>query len=1184
MKKIGNRLLTFMLVIAMLMPLFQQGALVARAEEEPLDQSMAITNLSGEPVDSGSSNQDIGQSFTAGRSGSLTKVAFYLKKGSTGLSDITVNLYQADGAGLATSNRLGQAVVSGDLVADDWDWVVFTFPTPIPVSKGQRYAAVMEAGSPVWVGVVKGSIYKDGVCLVGNSAKQDTTLPFWTYVAPEARMDQSVGSNYYQTFNAVSSSNKAGQSFIPSQSGYLTKISLFMVAYRGGETDDMTVTLRTVNQDGTPSEEILAQTALKGPVTSSDWREITFPSPPLVEAGKPYAIVLTSSTDPYYTYAIAQSISEAYENGRVFYGSGSSWHTEVGANGDLVFRTYVEPLSDTHLPSAILSMTPNYSEQATLNIVATDSGTASSGIKQVSYRINGGDIQSQAGDKATISITEDGYFLVEYWPEDNSGKIGQSYFANVHVDNKAPIATLTLIEGGVTVKGKVPLKGTVSDSHLLNWVLSFSEAGKEQWTALANGTNAVAEDLLTVWNTDRVSEGDYDVRLLATDRTGKSTASTILVHVKREATAIPGIDFVDLAWPTVEGAVNYDVTRGDDIIVYSGPATSYKHEGLSLNTEYTYNIYANFPGNISILWTTLSAKTRAGVPVTRVTLNKPTLALKAGGATGTLHATIQPENATNKTVSWSSSDPRVASVDNGVVTPLKQGTATITARTQDGGYEASAEVTVSAPPVTPPVTPPSLSPEELIRLANREAARVIADATDENTVEQQVSASIKRLSDLFAASKLKQQTELDLITDTADTVFAAMMDKWSQDIGDEDLVLEQTDSLLTEAFLPVLDDIATSEHADVDKTVAALANVLDTVIAKLGKHDVSDKWADKLGETMNALLDKVGMSESDDRHIEDLADRIERFASAIEKIETSLDDKASRFELEKTFRIELSGDLGSRTDKRVKRTDVEQEPFATLSREVVKASEKNRINLAVSSEGDGGVRLSHALFEKHGSDAFTIYLFERDNLKTPSSLAHASDQYQFGLKSGGEEISQFDKGSVRITLPYDTKSKYLSAYRYDEAKKSWKLLTTSNGKSVDVKKKGKQASFDIEQTGIFLVADTGVQSISVTPKRASLLPGEKLQLTVTGKLYDRSQQDLTSEESGTVYASNSGSITVDQNGLIQIEEDANTGKRASITVKNGNKSAKVSITVATVKSIAVTAKKKIGETGRHFAA
>jgi endoglucanase len=61
-----------------------------------------------------------------------------------------------------------------------------------------------------------------------------------------------------------------------------------------------------------------------------------------------------------------------------------------------------------------------------------------------------------------------------------------------------------------------------------------------------------------------------------------------------------------------------------------------------------------------------------------------------------LTATVTPSNATNKSVTWSSSAPAVASVSNtGLVTGLAQGSATITARTADGGFTASSSIVVS---------------------------------------------------------------------------------------------------------------------------------------------------------------------------------------------------------------------------------------------------------------------------------------------------------------------------------------------------------------------------------------------------------------------------------------------------------------------------------------------------------
>ncbi|EST55604.1 hypothetical protein T458_07720 [Brevibacillus panacihumi W25] len=83
------------------------------------------------------------------------------------------------------------------------------------------------------------------------------------------------------------------------------------------------------------------------------------------------------------------------------------------------------------------------------------------------------------------------------------------------------------------------------------------------------------------------------------------------------------------------------------------------------------------------------------VPVTKVTLTPQTLTLTVGEESATLQATITPSNATNRAVSWSSSNPSVAAVDaTGKVTAKQAGQATITVTTADGNKTASSEVTV----------------------------------------------------------------------------------------------------------------------------------------------------------------------------------------------------------------------------------------------------------------------------------------------------------------------------------------------------------------------------------------------------------------------------------------------------------------------------------------------------------
>ena len=87
-------------------------------------------------------------------------------------------------------------------------------------------------------------------------------------------------------------------------------------------------------------------------------------------------------------------------------------------------------------------------------------------------------------------------------------------------------------------------------------------------------------------------------------------------------------------------------------------------------------------------------KAGADVPATGVTLDKTTLSLTEGES-ATLTATVEPENATDKAIVWTSSDNAVATVENGVVTAVKAGTATITAAC--GEAKATCAVTVKAP-------------------------------------------------------------------------------------------------------------------------------------------------------------------------------------------------------------------------------------------------------------------------------------------------------------------------------------------------------------------------------------------------------------------------------------------------------------------------------------------------------
>ena len=91
-----------------------------------------------------------------------------------------------------------------------------------------------------------------------------------------------------------------------------------------------------------------------------------------------------------------------------------------------------------------------------------------------------------------------------------------------------------------------------------------------------------------------------------------------------------------------------------------------------------------------------SCKVTVLQPVTGISLNKSSLTMDALG-TFQMTASVYPDSANDKRITWSSSDPAIASVDeNGLVTALKKGTATITAAAMDGSsVKSTCKVTVS---------------------------------------------------------------------------------------------------------------------------------------------------------------------------------------------------------------------------------------------------------------------------------------------------------------------------------------------------------------------------------------------------------------------------------------------------------------------------------------------------------
>ena len=135
------------------------------------------------------------------------------------------------------------------------------------------------------------------------------------------------------------------------------------------------------------------------------------------------------------------------------------------------------------------------------------------------------------------------------------------------------------------------------------------------------------------------------------------------------------------------------------------------------------------------------------IAVSAVAVNPTTAAVKPG-ATVTLSATVTPEDATDKTITWSSSDEKVATVDGGKVTGVAEGTATITATTKSGDKTATCTVTVSedAPEVLEDTLEGNITADRTISAANKNFLKGFVYVKSGATLTIEAGSVIKGIS------------------------------------------------------------------------------------------------------------------------------------------------------------------------------------------------------------------------------------------------------------------------------------------------------------------------------------------------------------------------------------------------------------------------------------------------------
>ena len=163
----------------------------------------------------------------------------------------------------------------------------------------------------------------------------------------------------------------------------------------------------------------------------------------------------------------------------------------------------------------------------------------------------------------------------------------------------------------------------------------------------------------------------YNLRLASSPSNSSVISNTTASDAIGTTASVITIPTGNLTWSQLKG---YGSNFSIDVVLASS-SSSYPYVYVyGAEIEVTYSTETVHPTSVSV---------------------SPTTASIEAGSTVQLTETVLPANATDKNVSWSSSNTSVATVNNGLVTGVSAGSATITVTTNDGGLTATCAVTVT---------------------------------------------------------------------------------------------------------------------------------------------------------------------------------------------------------------------------------------------------------------------------------------------------------------------------------------------------------------------------------------------------------------------------------------------------------------------------------------------------------
>ena len=282
----------------------------------------------------------VAQTFIPDGGGKITKIEIFRKVGIGTSASGTVEIREASG-GTPTSTVLASQSFSFTSTQDQW--ITIVFDNPASVVDGQEYALVFHitSGTLGWIHY-NGDAYSRGKALRssdGSTWSEIATtedMAFKIYTVGEVLDQQATGKSAYSQTDGTTI---LAQTFTPSMSGRLTTLKLYMATYPSSGSRTLTVEIRTTDANGIPTGTVLASEQYSFLGTAKE-HSISLSSPPTIQAGVKYAIVLKDDTTSTLFYIRVYRGGDIYSGGQGYSSSdGTAW-SDVG--GDFYFKVYID--------------------------------------------------------------------------------------------------------------------------------------------------------------------------------------------------------------------------------------------------------------------------------------------------------------------------------------------------------------------------------------------------------------------------------------------------------------------------------------------------------------------------------------------------------------------------------------------------------------------------------------------------------------------------------------------------------------------------------------------------------------------------------------------------------------------------------------------------------------------------